>query len=57
MFASQQVKIPICRTVLLADLPAEDDRFGPHGDVARGMSDIVRTELGGKSIGLTSAPG
>jgi len=42
----------ICRTVLLDDLPSDDDAFGSHGPIAYAVADMVRSEEGGKSIAL-----
>ena len=41
-----------CGTRLLTDLPADKDAFGAHERVARAIADVVRTEDGGRTIGL-----
>ena len=41
-----------CRTNLIPDDPAIADAFGSHGRVADAIVEVVRTEVGGKSIGL-----
>ena len=41
-----------CRTQLIPDTPAEVDAFGPHERVAKAIAELVRSEAGGKMIGL-----
>ena len=41
-----------CPTKLLDDTPADTDDFGGHESVARSIAELVRTEAGGKAIGL-----
>ena len=41
-----------CRTNLIPDDPEDADAFGSHGRVADAIVDVVRKEVGGKSIGL-----
>ncbi len=41
-----------CRTRLISDAPALEDAFGPHKRVAAAIANLVRSEEGGKSIGL-----
>src|SRR5574341_2411604 len=42
-----------CPTCLVSDSPAEEDRFGPHREIANAVAELVRTEDGGRSIGLS----
>lgn len=54
--SSQQSELfgdTVCPTRLVTDAPAEQDRFGPHHDVASALATLVRTEDGGQSIGLS----
>ena len=46
------VKRSKCRTGLISDLPADEDAFGSHDRVADTIADLVRSEPGGRSIGL-----
>ncbi len=41
-----------CRTVVVADLPADKDALGPHDRLATALAELVRDEPGGKTIGL-----
>jgi hypothetical protein len=41
-----------CPTTLLDDAPASEDWFGTHLPIAQILSDLVRTERGGKAIGV-----
>ena len=41
-----------CPTVLLDDSPASSDAFGSHQRVADAVTEVVRIETGGRSIGL-----
>ena len=41
-----------CLTNLISDDPENADAFGSHGRVADAIVDVVRKEVGGKSIGL-----
>ena len=41
-----------CQTRLVADTPAEKDAFGGHERVAQSIVEVLRTEDGGRSIGL-----
>ncbi len=41
-----------CPTHLIPDAPADEDAFGPHSRVANAIADLVRSERGGKTIGL-----
>ena len=41
-----------CLTRLLPDSPADADAFGSHERVADSIAEVVRTESGGKAIGL-----
>ena len=43
----------ICRTLLVSDDPSEIDEFaGSHKRIADAIANLIRTEKGGKSIGL-----
>lgn len=46
-----------CRTRLISDTPALEDAFGPHKRVATAIADLIRSEEGGKSIGLEGSWG
>ena len=46
-----------CRTLLLSDLPATSDRFGSHVPIAKAICELIRTEPGGRAIGLTGTWG
>lgn len=49
-----------CRTVLIEDVPASDDAFGPegpHNRVARAIAELIRSESGGKVVGLEGSWG
>ena len=42
-----------CRTQLLSDEPTAEDTFGgPHGRLAKAITDLIRDEDGGRAIGL-----
>ena len=41
-----------CPTILLDDAPASSDAFGSHQRVADAVTEVVQTEIGGRSIGL-----
>jgi hypothetical protein len=44
---------PVCKTVLLDDVPADRDEFhGPHQRVADAITDLIQNEPGGRVIGL-----
>lgn len=49
--------VPACRTVLLDDLPADRDAFGPHQRVAHAIADMIREEEGGRAIALIGSWG
>lgn len=42
----------LCKTVLLDDVPAKTDEFGPHKRVADAITNLIETEPGGRVIGL-----
>ncbi len=42
-----------CPTNLLVDSPSDVDEFGPHQRVACAIGDLVRSEKGGRSIGIS----
>ena len=46
-----------CPTKLLDDTPAETDEFGGHESVARSIAEVIRTEPGGKALGLEGGLG
>jgi len=46
-----------CKTVLLSDIPINEDAFGSHENVAKAISELINTNAGGKSIALTGAWG
>ncbi|MBI1813611.1 MAG: hypothetical protein HYR72_01395 [Deltaproteobacteria bacterium] len=41
-----------CTTRLISDAPATKDAFGPHHRVAAALADLVRSEDGGRSVGI-----
>lgn len=41
-----------CRTKLISDAPSDADDFGSHKRIAQTLAELVRTETGGKAIGL-----
>ena len=41
-----------CKTLLLDDFPSDEDEFGAHRRVAEAIAEVVRTENGGRTIGL-----
>lgn len=46
------VEIAKTRVILLDDLPANEDKFGPHQRVADAIVDLVIQESGGKAIAI-----
>lgn len=42
----------VCRTVLLDDVPATEDAFGPHKRIADAIVSLVASEPGGRAIGV-----
>jgi hypothetical protein len=42
-----------CRTVLLDDSPSNADSFGPHAKIAEAIAEIIRSQSGGRAIGLS----
>ena len=47
-----------CPSHLVPDAPASKDQFnGPHARVALAMADVIRSERGGQSIGLSGSWG
>lgn len=43
---------PVCPTVLLDDIPATEDAFGPHKRIADAIVSLVTSEPGGRAIGV-----
>lgn len=46
-----------CLTNLISDAPVLSDSFGPHKRIAEAIVELLRTEKGGKSIGLEGSYG
>lgn len=43
---------PVCPTILLDDVPATEDAFGPHKRIADAIVSLVTSEPGGRAIGV-----
>ena len=45
-------EIGTCETGLVINEPADSDAFGPHSRLAQTIAALVRSETGGRTIGL-----